>query len=146
MTPQQAAVLVKCMDELREHGLESRVVSGKQYPVLLAYSQGKTIQVLQPTGKWDDIPDPSFAPIAQYRVKPEPKYRPFTPEELIWLVGRTVTREDGQQFEVDYFYHSAGGSFVRIVCDPQMATLGPVDLLAHYKLKGGSPCGFEVAE
>jgi hypothetical protein len=50
--------------------------------VLQAYSEGKTIQVLD--GEWKDIEGPSFgSPANYYRVKPEPVYKPFDFESAV---------------------------------------------------------------
>lgn len=54
-------------------------------PVLQAYAEGKEIEIFDKTKKWKTaiLPhfdcDPSF-----YRIKPEPKYRPFKDTEECW--------------------------------------------------------------
>lgn len=54
-------------------------------PLLQAYAEGKTIQIKTDDG-WEDLNEPSFAePFdSLYRVKPEPKYRPFASREECW--------------------------------------------------------------
>jgi hypothetical protein len=54
-------------------------------PLLQAYAEGKTIQIKADDG-WEDLNEPSFAePFdSLYRVKPEPKYRPFASKEECW--------------------------------------------------------------
>lgn len=53
-------------------------------PIIKAYAEGKTIQY-QERGKWYNITGPCFnLPPNTYRIKPEPKYRPFkTLEECL---------------------------------------------------------------
>ena len=54
-------------------------------PILQAYAEGKTIQVKSQTYKWLDCHIPSFDEKPElYRVKPEPKYRPFNNAEECW--------------------------------------------------------------
>ena len=50
-------------------------------PVIQAYVEGKTIQLLRPEGFWEDYDNPSFYVGDKYRIKPEPKYRPFKSQE-----------------------------------------------------------------
>ena len=58
-------------------------------PILNAFAEGKVIQVRDPSGNWQDrvhslklstlIEHPEW-----YRIKPEPKYRPFANVEECW--------------------------------------------------------------
>ena len=50
----------------------------KAVKVMEAYANGKKIQYLDNNNKWIDIHNPSFDWYDYaYRIKPEPKYRPF---------------------------------------------------------------------
>ena len=56
-------------------------------PIIQAYVEGKTIQsrcVKGDTSLWYDEEDPSFDDDFEYRIKPEPKYRPFANAEECW--------------------------------------------------------------
>ena len=56
-------------------------------PIIKAFSEGKTIQsryVKGDTSLWYDEEDPSFDDDFEYRIKPEPKYRPFKDAEECW--------------------------------------------------------------
>lgn len=57
-------------------------------PIIKAFSEGKTIQVKQTTGEWvsfSHISHMSFDSEPKcYRIKPEPKYRPFANAEECW--------------------------------------------------------------
>ena len=49
-------------------------------PIIQAYAEGKTIQFRE-----RDIEEPSFdGCFNEYRIKPEPKYRPFKSQEECW--------------------------------------------------------------
>lgn len=52
--------------------------------IMGAYSEGKTIQI-KSNDKWVDLHEPDFrASPDKYRIKPEPKYRPFKSREECW--------------------------------------------------------------
>ena len=56
-------------------------------PILEAYANGKTIQYCNSEYHWEDVkPDEQLnfeGDVINYRIKPEPKYRPFnSPEDL----------------------------------------------------------------
>lgn len=56
-------------------------------PILVAFSEGKTIQsrCFGDMSSWYDDEDPSFDDDLEYRIKPEPKYRPFKDAEECWV-------------------------------------------------------------
>ena len=52
-----------------------------------ALSEGKTVQGQNPNGTWEDIEIEKLYAIYdcnKYRIKPEPKYRPFKTQEECW--------------------------------------------------------------
>ena len=52
-----------------------------------ALAEGKTIQVLSCKGEWIDIKTDELDYLKnyyKYRIKPEPKYRPFKSQEECW--------------------------------------------------------------
>ena len=53
--------------------------------VMEAYANGKKIQYINDDNEWIDVPNPSFDwDNCAYRIKPEPKYRPFETQEECW--------------------------------------------------------------
>ena len=57
-------------------------------PVLQAFVDGKTIEsrcIKGDKSLWYDDEDPSFDNDFEYRIKPEPKYRPFKDAEECWV-------------------------------------------------------------
>ena len=53
-------------------------------PIIQAFAEGKTIQY-KVKGGWQDIDNPSFNDLpSEYRIKPEPKYRPFKSSDECW--------------------------------------------------------------
>lgn len=56
-------------------------------PIIQEYAEGKTMQsrcVKGDTSLWYDDEDPSFDDDFEYRIKPEPKFRPFKNAEECW--------------------------------------------------------------
>lgn len=56
----------------------------KLLPIIQAFAEGKTIQVFNLyKERWEDINNPSWD-ADRYRIKPEPKYRPFKDVDECW--------------------------------------------------------------
>lgn len=66
----------------------NRKEAAKILPIIKAYAEGKTIQVADTTdqcGMWEDVIDLKInTDFEEYRIKPEPKYRPFANAEECW--------------------------------------------------------------
>lgn len=52
-------------------------------PIIQAFVSGKTLQVWT-NNTWKDENYPFFGSLGQFRIKPEPKYRPFKNQEECW--------------------------------------------------------------
>ena len=52
-------------------------------PIIQAFVDGKTIQLWY-NDTWQDEEYPSFFELSLFRIKPEPKYRPFRNVEECW--------------------------------------------------------------
>ena len=53
-------------------------------PIIQAFADGKTIEFFK-QGEWMELNEPDFIWSAdKYRIKPEPKYRPFKTQEECW--------------------------------------------------------------
>ena len=54
-------------------------------PIIQAFAEGKTIEVLHHNGGWTESDKVYFnLPPNHYRIKPVPKYRPFKSQEECW--------------------------------------------------------------
>ena len=55
-------------------------------PIIQAFAEGKSIEVRNRAidDEWKETSYPSFEPPFDYRIKPEPKYRPFKDAEECW--------------------------------------------------------------
>ena len=57
-------------------------------PIIQAFAEGKEIEsrcIKGDTSLWYDDEDPSFDDDFEYRIKTEPKYRPFANAEECWV-------------------------------------------------------------
>ena len=63
------------------------------YPILQAYAEGKAIECRTKPGtistsipnEWTEMKEIGFWNNVEYRIKPDPKYRPFKDAEECWL-------------------------------------------------------------
>ena len=53
-------------------------------PIMQAFAEGKTIEFRQYGGAWKVARTPTWSSSLVYRIKPEPKYRPFRTQEECW--------------------------------------------------------------
>lgn len=62
----------------------TREEAKEMLPIMQAFAEGKNIQFLS-DGEWHDINQADFTCYPdKYRIKPEPKYRPFKSQEECW--------------------------------------------------------------
>lgn len=117
-------------------------------PIIQAFAEGKDIQYRHdPAFHWIDVDEPEFPGDLEYRIKPEPDYRPFNCEELQRIVGKIVKHSSGSismitgtfqdrvyfgGFEMNYF-----GGF----------EMTSKELLKHYVfVDTGDKCGFKIVQ
>ena len=64
----------------------TREVVKKLLPIIKAFAEGKTIQFRTNNRSWVDLVDNNLEinVLFEYRIKPEPKYRPFKNQEECW--------------------------------------------------------------
>ena len=63
----------------------TREEAKERLPLIQGYIEGKTIQFLKTDGTWRDMTEPNFSsPTNYYRIKPDPKYRPFANAQECW--------------------------------------------------------------
>ena len=53
-------------------------------PLITAFAEGKNIEYKNEFGSWKETDSPLWANHSKYRIKPEPKYRPFKNQEECW--------------------------------------------------------------
>lgn len=63
----------------------TREEAKKILPIIHAWAEGKTIEMLYNDNIWIEVDNPDFTFSAEnYRIKLEPKYRPFKTQEECW--------------------------------------------------------------
>ena len=53
-------------------------------PIMQAFAEGKTIEYRGSGGAWKVAHTPTWSSCLFYRIKPEPRYRPFKSKEECW--------------------------------------------------------------
>ena len=120
-------------------------------PIIQAFADGKTLQyrVNNENNEWKDINNPAFndAP-SEYRIKPEPKYRPFKTKEECWdemlkhqpfgyitdYLGN-ITQVNGLQLDV------FNELFISVSCSPCIFETNYI--YDKYKFIDGTPFGIK---
>lgn len=88
----------------------TREEAKKLLPIIRAFSEGKKIQWLKPdSDEWIDVvggDNVDFEGLTEfdvaYRIKPEPKYRPFKNTEECWNEMQNISLLDGLVMENYY--------------------------------------------
>ena len=115
-------------------------------PVLQAYADGKTIEsrcIKGDTSLWYDDKDPTFDNDLEYRIKPEPKYRPFRDAKECWqemLKHQPFGWIKGKEGE----HHSL---ITSIIADEEEVYINGIsglvldEVMEHYTFADGLPFG-----
>lgn len=117
-------------------------------PIMQAYVDGKTIQY-RVNKEWEDIDNPSFNDLpSEYRIKPEPTYRPFKTKEECWNemlkhkpFSYLVDSNDNITQVNGLLTNASNELYISISC-----TIGLLDskyLFPRYKFVDGTPFGIK---
>ena len=112
-------------------------------PIIKAYTDGESIEWLSPNNRWIAQKEPDFHDCAsKYRISlktKEPQYRPYTTEEAMQIVGRTVHKNDGGAYSV------TGCDIGGVIFINGRWMYRAADLLTLFTIDG-KPCGVFVEE
>ena len=123
----------------------------KAVKVMEAYANGKKIQFLDEYNNWIDVTNPTFNwSIYIYRVKPEPKYRPFKNQEECWnemhkhsnfgwIKGNTT----GEYKQIVRIYNYKSELIFNIGYNGS-ADYSPEIMFSSYTFADGSPFGIKL--
>ena len=82
---------MKLITDLQKEENMTREEANKALPILQAFTEGKVIQMLDDRSIWTDLTEREGLPIGTlvespniFRIKPDPKYRPFKDAEECW--------------------------------------------------------------
>lgn len=128
----------------------TREEAKKMLPILVAFAEGKTIQsrcIKGDKSLWYDDKDPSFDDDFEYRIKPEPKYRPFKDTEECW-----AEMQKHQPFGFTKFKNAKSGYYM-VTCISSGIVVGMNNTPFHYEsmfdtytFADGTPFGVKVEE
>ena len=124
----------------------------KNIDIISAFADNKTIQILNERGEWVDLTEREGLPIGileeepnNFRIKPEPKCRPFKDAEECWQemlkhqpFGWVKEKERNVRTEINYIHN-----------DGVMFSCGSVlfeRLFDVYTFVDGNPFGIKVEE
>ena len=120
--------------------------------IMIAFANGSDVQFYnRDTKQWEDIRPECvlFEPAAEYRVKPEPKYRPFKTKEECWnemhkhpdlgWVKRNVT---GEYMQVIRIYGYKTGLIFNLSYNSP-AYYSPQMMLSNYTFTDGTLFGIK---
>ena len=119
----------------------TREEARKLLPIIEAYSKGKTIQIWDDS-KWVNLDVAAFgASPDKYRIKPEPKYRPFKSREECW-------QEMSKHQPLGWLKNEYGNIFNIIAIFKESIKLNECstyysDLCKQFKFIDGTPFGIK---
>lgn len=110
-------------------------------PIIQAYAEGKTIQVVDTTdqcGTWEDVVDLKInTDFEEYRIKPEQKYRPFKDAEECW--------NEMQKHQPIGYTKLIGETEYSFITDVDN-TINYSDAMKEYTFADGTPFGIKEEE
>lgn len=126
----------------------------KNMDIISAFAEGKVIQILNERGEWIDLTERDGLPMGTleeepniFRIKPEPKYRPFANAEECW-----AEMHKHQPFGFTKFKNAKSGYYM-ITYIASGAVVGmnntPFDyesMFDTYTFADGVPFGVKVEE
>ena len=113
-------------------------------PIMQAFAEGKTIQFKTKDRPWFDLLDNNLEmrEVFKYRIKPEPKYRPFKSQEECWnemLKHQPFGWVLAKDSKIMYHICVVGIGYVLI------DSMSPIfsEAFAEYKFTDGTPFGIK---
>ena len=116
-------------------------------PIMQAFAEGKSIQMRTKNRPWFDVLDDKLeiSKIFEYRIKPEPKYRPFKTKEECWDemhkhpdFGWVIAKDS----KIMYHIYVVG---IGCVLMDDMSISFP-ETFAEYEFTDGTPFGIKEEE
>ena len=97
----------------------NREEAKKLLPVIEAFSKGKEVEYYdEDLEQWLKISYPTFTGNIKYRVKPEPKYRPFNSREECWEImlyhkpfGWVIEKLSLEHFNINSVFETGVGGY-----------------------------------
>lgn len=113
------------------------------------FAEGKTIQVWA-NDTWQDEEYPSFGELSLFRIKPEPKYRPFRNVEECWNemlkhrpFGWLKSKKNGSVGHVSTIYTEKDVVVSLIIETNEKRHFSPSEVIDDYVFSDGTPFGIK---
>ena len=84
--PRETNFLWERLFQLIKYKTMTRKNAKELLPIIQAFAEGKSIQRINSLGEWSDVTGDVlfYCNPEDYRIKPEPEYRPFKAQEECW--------------------------------------------------------------
>lgn len=113
-------------------------------PIIQAFTEGKKIQWLDNCGIWNDVDNRGISfqnSPSKYRIKPEPKYRPFKTQEECW---NEMHKHPDFGWVTDGYYKST----ISVKSDSIVITISSLEYdfgkaYIHFTFADGTPFGIK---
>ena len=120
-------------------------------PIIQAFVEGKTIEYRGLGGEWEAAHTPTWSSHLFYRIKPEPKYRPFKTKEECWdemmkhqPFGWLKSKKDGRFSCIGEVYGSDEFETVYIALSTSESLSRSSDsMFEQYTFYDGTPFGIK---
>ena len=129
----------------------NRKEAAELLPIIQAFAEGKAIEsrcIKGDTSLWYDDEDPSFDNDLEYRIKPEPKYRPFKDAEECWQEMQKH-QPFGWVKNLSCYYNITAVSNIDVVlANFSMCTFTQsfIKIMNDFTFADGTPFGVKVEE
>lgn len=118
-----------------------------------AVANGKTIQVLISSGEWKDVKINELTCISEnisFRIKPEPKYRPFKTKEECWSemlkhqpFGWVIGKDYENFYHIEYVYSCNPYNYHRVKLSQNDMSFNYEHMFRDFTFIDGSPFGIK---
>ena len=114
-------------------------------PIIQAYAEGEIIQYKNFLDEWEDIKENEglsfICPPSDYRIKPDPKYRPFKSQEECW---EEMLKHQPFGWVTDGYYKST----ISVKSDSIVVTISSLEYdfgkaYIHFTFADGTPFGIK---
>ena len=130
----------------------TREEAKRMLPIIQAYADGKTIEILDFNDKWKEVDYLHFKLAYNcYRIKPGPKYRPFKTKEECWSemlkhqpFGWVIGGKDHENFyHIEYIYSCNPYNYHRVKLSQNDMSFNYEHLFRDFTFIDGSPFGIK---
>ena len=130
----------------------TREEAKRMLPIMQAYADGKTIEMLCYNDEWKKVDEPSFKVDPKYyRIKPELKYRPFKTKEECWSemlkhqpFGWIIGGKDYENFyHIEYVYSCNPYNYHRVKLSQNDMSFNYEHMFRDFTFIDGSPFGIK---